>query len=126
MKPKTTGVPRAQKSKSFQGEGPNWVLIVGGALLSTLSIRLGYKLKQALDTKQGNASDVGGKSLDRRKSSGCHMQANVYSFTEDDGSCFNCLSGWHGRLMRLLVARFGKLHLCSLFGTNENIRALKE
>lgn len=57
MKPKTTGVSRAQKSKSFQGEGLNWVLIAGGALLSTLSIRLGYKLKQALDTKQENAND---------------------------------------------------------------------
>lgn len=52
MKPRTNGVPRAQKSKNFQGEGPNWILIAGGALLSTLSIRLGYKLKQALDSKQ--------------------------------------------------------------------------
>lgn len=58
MKPKTTGVPRSQKSKPFQGDGPNWVLIAGGALLSTLSIRLGYKLKQALDIKQQeNASN---------------------------------------------------------------------
>lgn len=58
MKPKTTVVPRAQKSKPFQGDGPNWLLIAGGALLSTLSIRLGYKLKQALDTKhQENASN---------------------------------------------------------------------
>ncbi|MBA0647039.1 hypothetical protein Goklo_014951, partial [Gossypium klotzschianum] len=45
-------VSRGQKSRSFQGEGLNWILIAGGALLSTLSIRLGYKLKQALDTKQ--------------------------------------------------------------------------
>lgn len=58
MKPRTNGVPRAQKSKNCQGEGPNWILIAGGALLSTLSIRLGYKLKQALDTKQQeNASN---------------------------------------------------------------------
>lgn len=58
MKPRTNGVPRAQKSRNFQGEGPNWVLLAGGALLSTLSIRLGYKLKQALDTKQQeNASN---------------------------------------------------------------------
>lgn len=35
---------------------------------------------------------VNGKSFDGRKSSGC-MQANLYSFMEDDGSCFNCLSG---------------------------------
>lgn len=52
MKPRTSGVPRAQRTRTFQGEGPNWVLIAGGALLSTLSIRLGYKLKQALDPKQ--------------------------------------------------------------------------
>lgn len=52
MKPRTNGVPRAQSSKGFQGEGPNWMLIAGGALLSTLSMRLGYKLKQVLDAKQ--------------------------------------------------------------------------
>lgn len=57
MKPKTTAVSRTQNSRSFQGEGPNWVLIAGGALLSTLSIRLGYKLKQAIDTKQHNANN---------------------------------------------------------------------
>ncbi|XP_061998599.1 uncharacterized protein LOC133715919 isoform X1 [Rosa rugosa] len=95
MKPKTTGVPRSQKSKPFQGDGPNWVLIAGGALLSTLSIRLGYKLKQALDIKQQeNASNGSGKSSDRRMPAGCHMHSNVYSFTQqDDGSCFNCISG---------------------------------
>lgn len=58
MKPKTTGSPRALKSKPFQAEGTNWVLIVGGALLSMLSIRLGFKLKQVLDSKkQGNNSN---------------------------------------------------------------------
>lgn len=59
MKPKTTGPPRAQRSRSLQAEGTNWILIVGGALLSTLSIRLGHKLKQVLDTRQqGNTSNV--------------------------------------------------------------------
>lgn len=58
MKPKTTGAPRAHRSRPFQAEGTNWVLIIGGALLSTLSIGLGYKLKQVLDTKQqGNTSN---------------------------------------------------------------------
>lgn len=52
MKPRTNEVPRAQMSKKIQGEGPNWILIAGGALLSTLSMRLGYKLKQILDAKQ--------------------------------------------------------------------------
>ncbi|XP_022879514.1 uncharacterized protein LOC111397053 isoform X1 [Olea europaea var. sylvestris] len=54
----------------FQGEGQKWVLIVGGALLSTLSNRLGYKLKQVLDTKQtnnsGNSLRGSGKSTDRK------------------------------------------------------------
>lgn len=64
MKPKTTGTPRAQKPKSLQGEGgPNWILIAGGALLSTLSIRLGYKLKQAIDTKQQENVNNGSKGL---------------------------------------------------------------
>ena len=52
MNSRSGRVSRGQKSKTFQGEGPNWILIAGGALLSTLSIRLGYKLKQAFDTKQ--------------------------------------------------------------------------
>ncbi|KAM1055082.1 hypothetical protein ACFX2I_002347 [Malus domestica] len=100
MKPKTTAVPRVQRSKPFQGEGPNWVLIAGGALLSTLSIRLGYKLKQALDTKpQENASNGSGKSSDRRKSAGCCVHSNVYSFTQqNDGGCFNCMSGTEGMM----------------------------
>ncbi|MFQ6627508.1 hypothetical protein Gotur_005998 [Gossypium turneri] len=54
-------VSRGQKSRSFQGEGLNWILIAGGALLSTLSIRLGYKLKQALDTKQQHDSSTRSK-----------------------------------------------------------------
>lgn len=93
MKPKTTGVPRAQKSKPFQGDGLNWVLIAGGALLSTISIRLGYKLKQALDIKHQENSRSG-QSSDRRMPAGCHVHSNVYSFTQqDDGNCFNCISG---------------------------------
>lgn len=97
MKPRTNGVPRAQKSRNFQGEGPNWVLLAGGALLSTLSIRLGYKLKQALDTKQQeNASS--GKSADRNKSGACRLHSNAYSFTREDNSCFHCVSGSEGIL----------------------------
>ena len=52
MNTRSGWVSRGQKSKKFQGERPNWILIAGGALLSTLSIRLGYKLKQSLDSKQ--------------------------------------------------------------------------
>ncbi|MBA0737493.1 hypothetical protein Gogos_010953, partial [Gossypium gossypioides] len=59
-------VSRGQKSRSFQGEGLNWILIAGGALLSTLSIRLGYKLKQALDTKQQHDSSTRSKGGDHQ------------------------------------------------------------
>ncbi|MBA0584766.1 uncharacterized protein LOC105792664 [Gossypium raimondii] len=89
-------VSRGQKSRSFQGEGLNWILIAGGALLSTLSIRLGYKLKQALDAKQQHDSSTRSKGIgssDRRRSSGCRLHSNMYSFTQEDDWCFNCISG---------------------------------
>ncbi|XP_042506020.1 uncharacterized protein LOC122082484 [Macadamia integrifolia] len=97
MKPRTNDIPRGQKLKNFQGEGPNWILIVGGALLSTLSIRLGYKLRQAADTKRlDNASNgLKGnvKSTDKRRSRACKLDSNAYSFTQDEDGCYNCISG---------------------------------
>ncbi|KAH1032877.1 hypothetical protein J1N35_045051 [Gossypium stocksii] len=96
MNTRNSRVSRGQKSKNFQGEGPNWILIAGGALLSTLSFRLGYKLKQALDTKQqdnATASLKGNGTSDRRRSSGCRLHSNMYTFTEEDDGCFNCMSG---------------------------------
>uniref|UniRef100_A0A5B6Z8G2 Uncharacterized protein n=1 Tax=Davidia involucrata TaxID=16924 RepID=A0A5B6Z8G2_DAVIN len=93
MKPRTNVVPRGQRSKSSQGEGPNWVLIAGGALLSTLSIRLGFNLKQAFDTKQAhntsNSLKGNGKSTDRKKLGGCHLHSNGYCFSQDEDCCFN-------------------------------------
>ncbi|XP_022718641.1 uncharacterized protein LOC111276927 isoform X2 [Durio zibethinus] len=92
-------VSRVQKTQSFHGEGPNWLFIAGGALLSTLSIRLGYKLKQALDTKQrDNASSIskGNGTSNRRRSSGCRLHSNMYSFTQEDDGCFNCISAAEG------------------------------
>ncbi|KAK9279478.1 hypothetical protein L1049_013157 [Liquidambar formosana] len=67
-----------------------------GALLSTLSIRLGYKLKQALDSKQQENGN--GKSTDRRKLGGCRLHSNAYSFTQDEDGCFNCISGNEGMM----------------------------
>ncbi|MBA0632777.1 hypothetical protein Godav_001457 [Gossypium davidsonii] len=96
MNTRNSRVSRGQKSKNFQGEGPNWILIAGGALLSTLSVRLGYKLKQALDIKQqdnATASLKGNGTSDRRRSSGCRLHSNMYAFTEEDDGCFNCMSG---------------------------------
>lgn len=63
MKSSTSEMSKAQRSKSFQREGPNWVLIAGSALISTLSIRLGYKLKQVLDEKEQNSADDALKGL---------------------------------------------------------------
>ncbi|XP_073294082.1 uncharacterized protein [Primulina huaijiensis] len=50
MKPKVTEANR--RPRNLQEGVPNWILVAGGALLSTLSIHLGYKLKQFLDTRQ--------------------------------------------------------------------------
>lgn len=89
----------AQRAKHFQDQGPNWILIAGGALLSTLSIRLGYKLKQVLDTKQPeNSNSVlkgNGKVTDRKRSGNCRSHSNLYCFSQDEG-CFNCSSGTEG------------------------------
>ncbi|OVA18419.1 hypothetical protein BVC80_1833g85 [Macleaya cordata] len=97
MKPRTNGAPRAHKSENFQGQGPNWILFAGGALLSTLSVRLGYKLKQFLDTRRlDNASDslTGNRiSRDERRSGACTLHSNQYSFTQNGDGYHNCLSG---------------------------------
>lgn len=61
MKQQGNGVSRVRKGNNVNArvEGSNWLLIAAGALLSTLSIRLGYKLKQALDSKpKQNASTL--------------------------------------------------------------------
>ncbi|KAH9706763.1 hypothetical protein KPL70_012335 [Citrus sinensis] len=97
MIPRTDGASRGQRTKHIQGEGPNWILIAGGALLSTLSIRLGYKLKQTFDSRQqqanaNNALKGNGTHSGRRRSPARHLQTNMYSFTQDNGSCFNCVS----------------------------------
>ncbi|XP_010276969.1 PREDICTED: uncharacterized protein LOC104611562 isoform X2 [Nelumbo nucifera] len=89
MKPKANGISRAEKSKKIQ-EGPNWILIIGGALLSTLSIRVGYKLKQALYTKR---PDNGNKrSVDKRRPGTCISHSNPYSFAQDEDSCCNVMA----------------------------------
>lgn len=61
MKPQTSGMSRAHKANNTQIEGPNWLIFAAGALLSTLSIRLGYKLKQALDSKPKQNATTGQK-----------------------------------------------------------------
>lgn len=96
MKPIAHGVPRPQRQKGVQSEGPNWVLIAGGALLSMLSMRLGYKLKQVLDMKPpdntSNSLKGSGKFTERKKSGNCSLHPNAYSFHQDGNDCCNCRS----------------------------------
>uniref|UniRef100_A0A453A2A0 Uncharacterized protein n=1 Tax=Aegilops tauschii subsp. strangulata TaxID=200361 RepID=A0A453A2A0_AEGTS len=57
---KTNGsVQKAGRVSHAQGEGPSWVLVAGGVLVSTLSVRLGCKLKQMFDTKKQNSTSRG-------------------------------------------------------------------
>ncbi|XP_054811484.1 uncharacterized protein LOC129312788 [Prosopis cineraria] len=95
MRPITNEVPRVQKESKFQGEGPNWLLIAAGALLSTLSFRLGYKLKQALDSKQLESARTG-KSSGTREPAASDSQSNGYSLAQDNNGCFSCISGTGG------------------------------
>ncbi|KAG1359123.1 hypothetical protein COCNU_08G005690 [Cocos nucifera] len=84
---------RAQKLNNIQWEGPNWVLVAGGALLSTLSIRLGCKLKQVFGAKQQyNAIKENGKSAVKR-SGAYQLHSNCYCFTQDEDNCYHCCSG---------------------------------
>ncbi|WOH16374.1 hypothetical protein DCAR_0935925 [Daucus carota subsp. sativus] len=97
MKPKGNGLPRAQISKGLQAEGPNWILIAGGALLSTLSMRLGYKLKQVLDTKEVQSSSKGSrgstKSTEKKKLVNCHLHSDAYCLSQNDDGCYTYMSG---------------------------------
>ncbi|XP_073294080.1 uncharacterized protein [Primulina huaijiensis] len=89
MKPKVTEANR--RPRNLQEGVPNWILVAGGALLSTLSIHLGYKLKQFLDTRQTvtrSQSLIGNrKPMDRKKSASFTMHADAFCFHQDeDGS----------------------------------------
>jgi hypothetical protein len=60
MKTKTNrSLQKSGRGSHVQGEGPNWVLVAGGVLLSTLSVRLGCKLKQLFNAKQQNNTPTG-------------------------------------------------------------------
>lgn len=53
MKPRTSeGLHRSSRNH----EAPNWILIAWGAVLSMLSVRLGYKLKEANGAKEVDKS----------------------------------------------------------------------
>lgn len=59
MNSKANGsMKKAGRGDQLHG-GPNWVLVAGGILLSTLSVRLGCRLKQLFETKHQNPSTNG-------------------------------------------------------------------
>ncbi|XXG78761.1 hypothetical protein AAC387_Pa08g2634 [Persea americana] len=98
MKPKSDrAISRTQKTKCVEGEGLNWVIIAGGALLSTLSFRLVCKLKQAVKTKLPDSENSvlkgNRKCTTSRRSGACLLHSNVYCFTQDEDSSYHCLSG---------------------------------
>ncbi|URE28279.1 hypothetical protein MUK42_35797 [Musa troglodytarum] len=94
MRPKANGtLQRGQKLNHYKGDGPNWVLIAGGALLGTLSIRLGCKLKQAFETKlQDNANTGNRKFTPKIRSAACQMNSNLYQFHQNEDAHYRCLS----------------------------------
>ncbi|WVZ99772.1 hypothetical protein U9M48_045023 [Paspalum notatum var. saurae] len=81
MKSKAGGsLQKAGKANHVHG-GQNLVLVAGGVLLSTLSIRLGSKLKKLFVTKQQNTS-----TRATRRPVACELHSNIYRFS-DQTSC---------------------------------------
>ncbi|CAH2077761.1 unnamed protein product [Thlaspi arvense] len=99
MSTRRNGMSRNQRVESFRGEGPNWILIAGGALLSTLSIRFGYKLKQSKPDSNGTGGlkrccAANGGTSDRGRSRGCCLHSNASSSCErNNDCCFHCTPG---------------------------------
>lgn len=60
MKPSTNMRTKSQKSENVIGEGPNWILVAGSALLGSLFIHLGHKLKQTLEARQPDSARLKG------------------------------------------------------------------
>lgn len=94
MKQRASQNTKGQMNKQVDRDGTNWILIAGGALLSSLSIRLGYMLKQALDGRQhGSESNV-----EHKKSGGRRLRSNGYCISQEDNESYNYISGTPGRV----------------------------
>ncbi|XP_054814739.1 uncharacterized protein LOC129315195 [Prosopis cineraria] len=104
MKSQGNGMSRVQRTNYSQGERPNWFLISVGALLSTLSIRLGFKWKQSLNSKRADNSPKfqkgNAKPFNTRNSGDCCCQSDGYFLKQDSHGCFSCISG-NGRPVEL-------------------------
>ncbi|KAF1896561.1 hypothetical protein Lal_00034259 [Lupinus albus] len=93
---------KARSNEANNNNNNNWVIVAAGALLSTLSIRFGYKLKQALDTNLNHSNPNhdatilhkgNGKSPNSTKSADSFIKSHGYSLTQDNHGCFTCISG---------------------------------
>jgi len=119
MKTKTSrSLQKSGRGNQVQGEGPNWVLVAGGVLLSTLSVKIGCKLKQLFDGKQQNNTSKGlmsshalsavaililspyslytgcllCKIAAKRRPEACELHSDLYRFSDQTG-CYYCMSG---------------------------------
>ncbi|KAI9084341.1 hypothetical protein K1719_033683 [Acacia pycnantha] len=104
MNSQGNGMSRVQKTNYSQREGTNWLLIGVGALLSTISIRLGFKWKQSLNSKRVENAPKFQKghanSFNPRNSADCCCQCSGYILKQDSHGCFSCISG-NGRPMEV-------------------------
>ncbi|KAL0907926.1 hypothetical protein M5K25_022382 [Dendrobium thyrsiflorum] len=117
MKSKANGsMQRAQMMDRVNGDGPNWILIAGGALLGTLSIRIGCKLKQALEAKGLNKDIRGNKNTAKPRLGGCQLHSNLYQFAPDKDCCYHFISDFvkiHDKIWRYAGGPRGR---CPLAG----------
>lgn len=76
---------------------PNWIVIVGGALLSTLSIRLCCRLKQVFDFRRRRKthapSKEDGNSTPIKRRESCKFCSQKYCFIPNEDGGYHCFSG---------------------------------
>ncbi|KAI9120180.1 hypothetical protein K1719_008828 [Acacia pycnantha] len=105
MNSQGNGMSRVQKTNYSQREGTNWLLIGVGALLSTISIRLGFKWKQSLNSKRVENAPKYQKghanSFNPRNSADCCCQCSGYILKQDSHGCFSCISEMQDQLAEL-------------------------
>eukprot|EP01018_Ginkgo_biloba_P007673 Gb_04174 [translate_table: standard] len=96
-------------------EGPNWALILGGAIVSTLSVTFGRKLKQALEmNRQRGVADMptetDGKSSTKLTSGICPSHSNLYCCRQDGRVCNRCLPGASDDTVDMKLGSYGAVY----------------
>ncbi|PKA64131.1 hypothetical protein AXF42_Ash005143 [Apostasia shenzhenica] len=85
-----------EEKKNNKSNAPEWVLVLGGALISTLSIRLCCKLKQVFEVQQPLKKYVVSKEnlnpMTNRRYNSCKLHSHLYCFAQDENGCYQCLS----------------------------------